>query len=89
MKPVKLFSGHYQGKKSTTTQKIGFKLSVLCWHLFLILSGWACPESTFTLSLFHISRLHPYANILRKNALDHKYRLATSQPDKIPHIMIF
>lgn len=70
MKPVKLFSGHYRAKKSTSTRKIiGFKLSVLCWHLFLMPSGWACAESTFTFSLFHISRLHPYANIC-KNALD-------------------
>ena len=71
MKPVKLFSGHYRTKKSTCTQKIGFKLSVLCWHLFLMPSRWACSENTFTFPPFHISGLYPYANIPRKNALDH------------------
>lgn len=70
MKPVKLFSGHYRAKKSTSIQKIGFKLSVLCWHLFLMPSGRACAESTFTFSLFHISGLHSYAYIPCKNALD-------------------
>ena len=86
MKPVNLFSGHCRAKKGTNTQE--------CVMLaFVPDAKWVGMRREhlhfFPLPYFWASSLRKYFSQKCIGSLYHKYRLAKSQPHKIPHVMIF